>query len=412
MKKVHLNASIRRGFTLIELLVVIAIIAVLAALLLPAVQSAREAARRSQCSNNLRQMGIALHAHHESKQRFPSGGEGTDYNIPASGDPMGAAIKPNTIMDVASVFTYLLPWIEGGDLARAIVNPDVPYNDPVNVLGKNLGTGTNIDPFKTPVKLFLCPSNPVRPSSGLDQAGYGYTDYGATVYTDIDPATGGRRQGTSFATSARVDGGLHASVLGSTLLVNDGTGTPLANLPAKGTSGNGMYKSPGTSAGDIGDGLSVTIAIAEDAGRTEMMAGAYVDPIDSIATAGTHRHFHRWAEPDNGFGVSGNPLSWADKATGAVQAGVPVVGINNNAFPIGGPGGYYGGFDLTTGLCGWATADGQCGPNDEIFSFHSGGANVLFMDGHVAFLRETIPTPILRRLVSRNERVPVTTSDY
>ncbi len=64
----------RRGFTLIELLVVIAIIAVLIALLLPAVQQAREAARRSQCKNNLKQLGIALHNYHDVAQQFPPGG--------------------------------------------------------------------------------------------------------------------------------------------------------------------------------------------------------------------------------------------------------------------------------------------------------------------------------------------------
>src|SRR4051812_22911363 len=78
------SRSTARGFTLIELLVVISIIAVLIALLLPAVQSAREAARRAQCTNNLKQLGIALHNYHTSFDAFPSAYESrsaTDRSI-------------------------------------------------------------------------------------------------------------------------------------------------------------------------------------------------------------------------------------------------------------------------------------------------------------------------------------------
>jgi prepilin-type N-terminal cleavage/methylation domain-containing protein/prepilin-type processing-associated H-X9-DG protein len=103
--------SIRmRGFTLVELLVVIAIIGLLIAVLLPAVQAAREAARRAQCVNNLKQLGIALHNHENARKEFPPGRQGCDQY---PGSPCNCTTEPK---NGASGFVMLLPYLEGAEL--------------------------------------------------------------------------------------------------------------------------------------------------------------------------------------------------------------------------------------------------------------------------------------------------------
>src|SRR5690606_20435721 len=111
------------GFTLIELLVVIAIIAILIALLLPAVQQAREAARRTQCRNNLRQIGLAIHNYESSYTRFPTGGQGTDFS----------ASPPSTTFGHQSLFTGILPFVDQGNTYQ-LIDQNVAYNaSPQNV---------------------------------------------------------------------------------------------------------------------------------------------------------------------------------------------------------------------------------------------------------------------------------------
>src|SRR5262249_39765477 len=130
----------RRGFTLIELLVVIAIIAVLIALLLPAVQAAREAARRSQCVNNLKQIGLALHNYHSAIDRFPMGCSQQSYDV------NGVDNWSNW-----SAHALLLPYLEQTAVYNAINFNWCAVRGP--------GNTNNTTAYNTKIQVFLCPSD-------------------------------------------------------------------------------------------------------------------------------------------------------------------------------------------------------------------------------------------------------------
>jgi prepilin-type N-terminal cleavage/methylation domain-containing protein/prepilin-type processing-associated H-X9-DG protein len=189
----------RLGFTLIELLVVIAIIAILIALIIPAVQKVRDTAARMQCQNNLKQIGLALHSHHDNYKRFPAG-----ISVPVGG--ASGAIDPSEcprcqdppVPDQwGSWLTMILPYMEQTTLYQQL-------NLGVREYGYCAGPDS---PGATVVPGYICPSDYV-PSQTIQYATYyfGVNSYFANAGTKAWPVASASLNGVMYYNSAvRID---------------------------------------------------------------------------------------------------------------------------------------------------------------------------------------------------------------
>lgn len=204
----------RSGFTLIELLVVIAIIAILIGLLVPAVQKVREAAARIQCVNNLKQVGLASHAYHDSNKRFPAG-----LNLPIS-NQSGAVFPTNALVtsgkikqppmpgQFISVFEAILPYVEQDNLQRIL---NLTQREYANCNGPN-STGAQV------VSVFLCPSDQL-PSPAVTT----YTTGGVTYYFGMNSYGGNGGTRSWYISNMTTDGIFYINSSVRIADVSDGT---------------------------------------------------------------------------------------------------------------------------------------------------------------------------------------------
>ena len=356
------------GFTLIELLVVIAIIAILIALLLPAVQQAREAARRSQCKNNLKQYGLALQNFHDSVLNFPPGmpdDDGRNYG-------WGLYILP--YMDQAPMYNQIVKANTASYSTNYPAGTGNTPDTPVVMLPK--GGNPNVDQFtgtsnfnvdqmagrmrvinvanhpsiaaKKTLGFAICPSD-ILPNA--DNDGYGKSNYcgnaGAVPAGKPLTGTGGVDQCAQF------NGSQQNGVL---LYANNNNNTWVVNMR------------------DVRDGTANTIMVGEVTESANVSTAVTNGGAFPLFLSGQNN------AACNGFLSAGNSVRLAGS--------FPVRAAGVTTYPI----------NLRT-----TTASNAC-----FGSQHTGGAHFLFVDGAVRFLSQNIDVDsVYPRLGSRNDKMPV-----
>jgi prepilin-type N-terminal cleavage/methylation domain-containing protein/prepilin-type processing-associated H-X9-DG protein len=359
----------RPAFTLIELLVVIAIIAVLIGLLLPAVQKVREAAARMQCTNNLKQIGLACANYASANNSSFPWNAITKNNSQMPYIPWDPATVPTQgqtggTQGRCSVLVTLLPYIEQGSFAPTWwFNLD--WADPNN---QTTG-GANLL-----IKTYRCPSDRATSSPFAYSAG-------ATTY--ITPANAAFAPPNSPGSGTNVLGGAVYPATNANVTGIVGSYAPIAQIKTTknasgfeiaftnpivaagvpwggGASKGAMQQNGPTLLTEISDGLSNTTLFSEVAGRDKQYYTNYANVAMPAGTTGPI-----WCDSDNRITVTG-----FDAATGMKKNGPCAMNCNN----LGG----------------------------DIYSFHSGGANIGFADGSVRFMSSAIDIVTLAKIVTKS----------
>jgi prepilin-type N-terminal cleavage/methylation domain-containing protein/prepilin-type processing-associated H-X9-DG protein len=377
----RLHSRAQRAFTLIELLVVIAIIAVLIALLLPAVQSAREAARRAQCVNNMKQIGLATLNFESTNGWMPPD---VDYLVPPYlPDPDPTAVATSN-QENAGNFTRVLPYMDQQNVYNLINFSWAALDEkncPPAVGGPGPlfpGVGQN-SAYSTVINTFLCPSSPVD----------GKINYYNTCWSGFGNGSGNPVPNPPTQIWGRTDyfatPGFHASLLQK-------LGFPAAYVAAQG--------------GDSG--------VICDISTSNPVTGLVITPIAHVKIANITDGTSNTVMVAEG---AGRPVGYNHARTIYYQYGLPVDGVIN---PVNGGGGAWADPFSYAHLDG-SSADGirgngicliNCTSNNEIYSFHAGGANMLFSDGSVHFFKESMDPRIVCYMITRAGGEVVSADQY
>jgi prepilin-type N-terminal cleavage/methylation domain-containing protein len=389
----------KRGFTLVELLVVIAIIGVLVALLLPAVQAAREAARRMQCSNHLKQIGLALQNYHDTFQSLPFGARARFVSTSTSGaglNPVGQNWGPSWLVSI-------LPFAEQKPLsdlleAAQLTNPNLTD------LTQNVGR-MGFHAHNQKIAWMLCPSSPL-PQTEILRGGKtptvvvpsyvgisGATNHFANRLTTEIPFLESRlkpKQGIAASAAANV------------------TGPPTPTTSQQAWGGmlcpNECY---GMSA--CIDGTSNTMLVSEkgdyfysrhranNTGFRLRVDGSYTN-----GGTGTYTGGWWWLGTNVGYTSSQGQATWAPaynvttlRAYNAPAPPNSVIGFNgkNVNFPLG----------TTAADTTVVQGIGQTQQNNPLISAHPNVVLAVFMDGHTQPITKNTPSPIVKRLTTRDD---------